>query len=344
MQQVAWLGASRPARATLTMIKLVLALVCASSTASDLSAVRTIGTGLSQARLNATEQVLFEHSLSRANDTGVMNHFWAAGSPAVDGAIVRYYVDGEARASVEFVVAMACGVGFGDQAAPWATKWMGKGANHTGWFHNFAIPFGSSIRITFQHGAGGADAIWLIARGAENLPLRVGALDLPRGARMRLSATSATLAAPLARYDLLSVPAGARGLFFMSTLAVASANQNFMEGCVRMFSPPEQPWPGLLLSTGMEDYYDSAYYFDGGPFHAPVSGVTHLDVRAAEFSGYRFHEMDPIVFSDGVRVEWRNGDATDPATGLKCTLEAGGDVVGAPTASNISSYAWYYTW
>ena len=100
------------------MIKLVLALVCASSTASDLSAVRTIGTGLSQARLNATEQVLFEHSLSRANDTGVMNHFWAAGAPAVDGAIVRYYVDGEARASVEFVVAMACGVGFGDQAAP----------------------------------------------------------------------------------------------------------------------------------------------------------------------------------------------------------------------------------
>ena len=78
------------------------------------------------------------------------------------------------------------------------------------------------------------------------------------------------------------MPAGARGLFFMSTLAVASANQNFMEGCVRMFSPPEQPWPGLLLSTGMEDYYDSAYYFDGGPFHAPVSGVTHLDVRAAE--------------------------------------------------------------
>ena len=140
------------------------------------------------------------------------------------------------------------------------------------------------------------------------------------------------------------VPAGASGLFFMSTLAVVSGNQNFMEGCVRMFSPPEQPWPGLLLSTGMEDYYDSAYYFDGGPFHAPVSGVTHLDVRAAEFSGYRFHEMDPIVFSDGVRVEWRNGDATDPATGLKCTLEAGGDVVGAPTASNISSYAWYYTW
>ena len=117
--------------------------------------------------------------------------------------------------------------------------------------------------------------------------------------------------------------------------------------CARAVTWPQditQSFPGLVLSSGTEDYFDSAYYFDGGPFHAPVSGVTHLDVRAAEFSGYRFHEMDPIVFSDGVRVEWRNGDATDPATGLKCTLEAGGDVVGAPTASNISSYAWYYTW
>ena len=63
-----------------------------------------------------------------------------------------------------------------------------------------------------------------------------------------------------------------------------------------------------------------------------------------QWSGYRFFEMDPIVFSDGFRFQWRNGDVTDPATGLKCTLEVGGEAVGSPTASNISSYAWYYTW
>ena len=27
----------------------------------------------------------------------------------------------------------------------------------------------------------------------------------------------------------------------------------------------------ILLSTGMEDYYDSAFYFDGGLFHGEVS-------------------------------------------------------------------------
>ena len=32
---------------------------------------------------------------------------------------------------------------------------------------------------------------------------------------------------------------------------------------------------GMLLSTGMEDYYDSAFYFNGGGFHDPVAGLTH---------------------------------------------------------------------
>ena len=144
----------------------------------------------------------------------------------------------------------------------------------------------------------------------------------------------------------------------------------------------------------------------------------------SRWSGYRVHEMDPLAFSGGVRMRWRNGDAprrasrrrrtpasprrrrprprrralasaspcaasgaasqagrraavgrgggaarvalwgggaargarerarsdslgsqvTDPATGLKCTLEAGGKTVGSPTASNVTAYAWVYVW
>ena len=54
------------------------------------------------------------------------------------------------------------------------------------------------------------------------------------------------------------------------------ANYNYMEGCFHFYSPPTQAWPGLLLSTGMEDYYDrywpyfqsvlSVYYKDPGWF------------------------------------------------------------------------------
>jgi hypothetical protein len=63
-----------------------------------------------------------------------------------------------------------------------------------------------------------------------------------------------------------------------------------------------------------------------------------------QWSGYRVHEMDPLVFQDGVKMRWRNGDVTDESTGLKCTLETGGKTVGDPTVSNVTAYAWVYVW
>lgn len=57
-----------------------------------------------------------------------------------------------------------------------------------------------------------------------------------------------------------------------------------------------------------------------------------------------FHEMDPLVFSDGFRLQWRNGDMNDPHSGLKCFTETGGNVVGSPTATDVISYAWVYVW
>jgi len=80
-----------------------------------------------------------------------------------------------------------------------------------------------------------------------------------------------------------------------------------------MYSPYKQPFPGTLLSTGMEDYFDSAFGFDTGRFHGPVSGCTHrkggmppnlahsgdpdcfTSGSAMEVSAYRFHEEDPFT-------------------------------------------------
>ena len=87
----------------------------------------------------------------------------------------------------------------------------------------------------------------------------------------------------------------------MSTLAVNNTGKkagglNFLEGCYHMYDPPDQAWPGTVLSTGTEDYFDSGWYFDAGEFRMPVSGFTHLKQTDAvtEWSGYRFHDMDPL--------------------------------------------------
>ena len=62
-----------------------------------------------------------------------------------------------------------------------------------------------------------------------------------------------------------------------------------------------QEFPGTLLSTGTEDYFDSAWYFNAGEFHLPVSGFTHFNQsdNQVAWSAYRFHEMDPLLFNNG---------------------------------------------
>ena len=44
-----------------------------------------------------------------------MTHFWMTiGGGYEDGMIIRYYVDGEDEASIEYTPSMACGVGYYD--------------------------------------------------------------------------------------------------------------------------------------------------------------------------------------------------------------------------------------
>jgi hypothetical protein len=92
--------------------------------------LRTFGTGASALAVNATELTLFEHAVS-AGTVGVMTHFWITGmelrppslgptmfrSNGTDNVTVRYYIDGESIASIEFKPPMAAGVGFNDDAA-----------------------------------------------------------------------------------------------------------------------------------------------------------------------------------------------------------------------------------
>jgi hypothetical protein len=54
--------------------------------------------------------------------------------------------------------------------------------------------------------------------------------------------------------------------------------------------------------------------------------------------------QDPMFFTQGLKVQWRNGDATDPATGLKCLIQSGGNTVGSPSAAAVLIYSWVYTW
>jgi len=293
-------------------------------------------------RLAINEIWIFTKSLA-PGDVGVMTHFWITyQTSADDGVIIRYYIDGETTASIQFTPSQACGTGYYDSTAPWGTKWFGKGAKDGAWFLNFRIPFQKKIAITAQH-TRGINNFYMIVRGATNLPITIGEVALPPSARLELFNLNGLL--PAMKYlDLASVPSGRAGLHFMSTLIVESGNMNFLEGCYHMYSGAEE-FPGTILSTGTEDYFDSAWYFNAGEFHLPTAGFNHLQDQNGHvrWSAYRFHEMDPLIFNDGYRFVWRIGDYDDKA-GIKCMMEFGGVPAGNPTASNVTSLVWVYTW
>jgi hypothetical protein len=294
------------------------------------------GTGYSQGFLNAEERTMFAHVTTAP--FAAMNHFWI--TPASDKVIVKYYVDGEKTASIAYQPALACGSGFNDQTAPWGTTWFGKGAKTGGWYWNFRVPFQNKIRITVQSNQ--TEGTYIIFRGAAGVPINIGGVPIPQAAKLLQFRTDG-LYQPLEFINLVDLPTG-KGLFFMHTLSVSSKNLNFLEACYHQFSPYTQSWPGTVLSTGTEDFFDSAFYFDGGEFRLPVSGFTHYEQNPnVTWSAYRFHEEDPLQFNNGYKLVWRIGDMYDKS-GIKCLIKTGGAVVGTPSASYVKAYAWVYTW
>eukprot|EP00040_Diaphanoeca_grandis_P001086 m.17442 g.17442 ORF g.17442 m.17442 type:complete len:482 (-) comp11512_c0_seq1:40-1485(-) len=334
---------------------------CGKKICVNASSKQTFGTGLSGGGIDATETTLFAHVLAKGagdTDTAVMNHFWSTCSPECERSlVVRYYIDGEANASIEFHPAMMAGTGFDDDTAPWGTKWIGLGAGKGGgqaWYNNFKIPFETSVRITIQSSDGKSyNGFYMIVRGGLlNTPLTIGDVALPPNAKLQLQKFEGPMQ-PLEVLNIVSVPKGMKGQFFMSALAVNNegvGGLNFLEGCYHMYDPADEPFPGTLLSTGTEDFFDSGWYFNAGEFRFPVSGFTHLlqNKTRTEWSAYRFHEMDPLRFSDGLRITWRCGDLAGHAAngGGKCFTQdpSQGHPVGSPTCDNVISYAWVYVW
>ena len=310
--------------------------------------VGSFGASLSSNQLYPSELDLFTHTISPSSTFASLTHFWIAGAaplPDIDSALIRYYVDGESSASIEFSPSLLCGVGFNDGSGPWSGRWMGKGARNGGWWSQFRVPFQKSIRVTGQLTTNTSHTlVWIIIRGNEELPTTIGGFTLPPTARLVQSRLLARLYRPLEWVTLVDLP-NATGLLFAHVLQASSANLNFLEGCYHGYTPHSAPFPGLILSSGTEDFFSSADYFDGGLFHFDHAGLTHftLNSSSVRLSAYRVHELDPVMFSGGFRLVWRVGDVVDEK-GFKCIVDGGGTVVGSPQVTEVTSYAWSYVW
>jgi len=292
--------------------------------------LETFGTAGKEGMLYPDHQtVLFQHE-----GAGCLTQMWFGGDwPGYDRTRIRFYVDGEAKASIDMELFLGHGIGWGDASAPWGSARLGKTGHPSGLYNTYRIPFGKSIRITGQLGTGveKPQVFWWIIRGVENLPVFLGNLRLPANARLRLQARDNVELDPLQMFEICQ--SSRAGALYQVTLSVASKNFNFLEAVLRAYMDgAKEP---LLLSSGTEDYFLGTYYFNRGMYHLPLAGLTHKEQDAdgaCRFSAYRFHEDDPIIFQKGFRLAWRNGEEKD------------GKPYGSPQRSRATSYVWLYEW
>lgn len=310
--------------------------------------MRSFSSAIKDGKLEAnTEKLLYAHNTGEA---GVITEQWFTGRGVMDeNATIRIYIDGETTASLDFQLLIAHGIGFTEktesQYIPWGTRRLGHAAD--GGIHNtYRIPFSKSFNVTLTHPTGGT--FWYIIRGVENYPLVVGDLVLLPSTRLRLYKKVNVQLQPLEFITLANIT-GTAGYVYQITLVAQSSDLTFLEACMRakIDGSKDLTW----LSSGTEDFFLSAYYFNKGVYHFDNAGLTHLGNGTV--SAYKFFENDPLLFTKSMELMWRCGEVSDGPDGCPSSFPppapTGGDTfefkdktspMYKPT--NVTSYVWVY--
>ena len=317
------------------VVVLCLGPLCALSAGMDVDDLKTFSSiGKERPVLNGYG----EAELLLHEGRGCLTHMWFGGDwPGYDQTVLRVYVDGEERPSVEMELGLGHGVGFGDNAAPWGSEKMGKTGHPSGLYNTFKIPFGKSIRVTAQRAKDSPDGapFWWIIRGTENLPVTLAGVRLPETARLRLYKLENHVARPLEQFSLCDVPGS--GALYLVTMAGEGLRKSgdwkdisYLEAIVRAYLNGEKT--PILLSSGLEDYFLGTYYFNRGRYANALAGLTHFDKKQNTFSAYRFHDDDPVFFQRGLRLTCRCGE------------ELNGKRLHDPPDTRFTTYTWVYQW
>jgi len=260
---------------------------------------------------------------------GVITHMWFGGNyKHYDKTIIRIYIDGELKPSIESEMFMMHGIGFNDEDI-FSTQMIGKTGHPSGIYNTYKIPFGNGIKVTvqFNEQVNEENKFWSIVRGTDDIPVNIGNINLPKSARLKLQKLENYTAKPLEEFDIYNSKCK-NGALFLVSMSAQSTNFNYQESCIRGYFNSEE---AEFLSSGLEDYFLGTYYFMCGKYQSDLAGVTHL-VKDKEFSGYRFHHTDPIFFSNDFRLTCRCGE------------KVGDLVFHNPQPTDYAVYVWAYEW
>jgi len=323
----------------LSFVYLIIGTTLCAFASAELSAldVRTFSSVIKGAPVNPAKgyQEILCYDM---NATGVVQHVWfTMGANMAQHTLLAFYIDNEVDPSIEFTP----GVGLGsaapeDNTAPWGTALQGRtgSGQGQGLYNTRRIPFGQRLRVVAKFAlpedVTELQSFFFIVRGLESLspdtwpgPV-VGGLQLPPSSRLKLYTTSAE-SLPLLEYlTIANTPAGKGGLLHEVYIHANSTQFLFMEACFRAFlDGSDLP---TYLSSGTEDYFNSANYFNAGEFRLPNAGLTYKNEDDFTMSAYRNHEQDPVVFQNGLELIWRNSDELPTPQEREALLMQSGEI------------------
>ena len=161
--------------------------------------------------------------------------------------------------------------------SPFGHELFGKQAKSGGVYSTVRIPFSQSIRTTITGYSDCATQMiyWFIIRGVEGLPVQLGDFVLPDQARLSVVRNTNVTLQVQEFITLASAAPNTAGALVNVFFDTMSADPNFLEACVRFY--PNGASTPTFLSSGTEDYFLSASYFDEGKFANSQSGLTFDD-------------------------------------------------------------------
>ena len=267
------------------------------------------------------QAMLYSYTAQTASTQNVIRLVWFTGDLLWSGfknVTIRIFIDGASTSNIQFRLYESHALGFGwDQGEQrtWGTRNLGKGSLFGGLYLTFPIPFSTGFVVTAEmddldRALGFSHGIYFVVRGLENSPIVIGGtVELPPTSRLNVHRTAGVFnksePVPLASVSRQG------GLVYFVTMIASSANPHFLEGEFHAGIDGHQP---MLLSSGTEDYFLSAQYFDAGEFQFPNSGCNHLSLSCLDGIGecrvaaYRLHDSDPIIFQANLSMYWIPGD------------------------------------
>lgn len=308
----------------------------ASAAASPASSLAPAPFPLSRAELGRRGSAKLEYAnlaaggsltlLDLKTGPGYVSHLWCAiyCTDGIGRGLTRYRVtvDGETTPGVESTL-----VGYhAADANPnqsFATRYLGYSHQDAldGYYSYLPIPFRSSIKIEVVSGSAAAATFFGIA------DYHLGDFAWGRAAKLHTFEQEVTVSA-YAWQDLLNVDNALSGVLggVYSRLQGGDRTWNFLEGNVQVLTDGASD--PIYESSGTEDYFNNAWYFQTGVIFADQSGCTCYDPSRSTVGAYRFHLDDPIPFDRALRVRWQNGNS---------------DEARVTNPTNVRSHVWYYT-